>query len=156
MSEYNVLPDDLKAFSALMDAAGGGGYYPSEHIGRIHPIDPETSMPQLPEGYFWRVYKQFNRPYVGLYKREETTVEKVTFMTLFTGKTVPKTTTLIRKIEDYHVSQSASDPVAAIFEAGTYLLAWLPDHLVKEVNPINFAKYYGEYPPKNLIKAEDE
>ena len=150
MSEYKVTHDDLKAFDALIQAQDS--YYA---IRDLHPVDPETGMPALPEGYFWRVYKEFGSNYVGLYYNDVQVSEYEGLFYFITKKKTVKTKTKVRKIEDYHINKSVSDPVAGITEAATWLLRMLPDHLKKEVNPVSYAAYYGDYPPKNLLTADE-
>lgn len=150
MSDYKVTADDLSAFNELISRAPSGYIY-SREVSSVHPTDPGTGLPSLPEGYFWRVFEKYDRPRVGLFFRQETTTEVPTMFGFLTGKTKTKVTTKTRFIEDYHIDMTFQVPEAAIFQAAEHLLSNLPGHLLKEVSPLDLEGFYGDYPPKTLL-----
>lgn len=155
MSEYKVTYDDLAAFNSLMKEGGVNGYaYRTGIIDQLFPMDPETGLPSLPEGYFWRVFKYIGTPYIGLFYRQETYIPAGPIALFFNKKAKGRTEVEVRKIEDRHVDRAIGDPVVALFDAATNLLSALPQHLRREVNPVDYKSYYGDYPPKNIHTAE--
>lgn len=150
MSKYKVIVDDLTAFNDLVSRASNGYVWFGE-TSDIYPIDPETGLPSLPEGYFWRVFEKYDRPRVGLYFRKETLTEVPTLFGFLTGKTKTKVSSVSRFINDRHIDMTLQVPEAAILTAANHLLSHLPGHLLKETSPMDFKSFYGDYPPKSLL-----
>jgi len=149
--------DDVRAFEGIIQERVSQGFLRDQTRNRFHPIDPETGLPSLPEGYFWRVARSIGkREEVRLIFRKETTENVVTFSTLFTGKTKPVKTTVTRQIESFPVSAAYTDPVVGIFEATCSLLTYMAGRITNEVRGPGMQAYYGDYPPKNVTKVEDE
>jgi hypothetical protein len=156
MSEYKVTHDDLRAFEELVNYSSSSGYTDLRYIHSLYPVDSQTGMPSLPEGYYWRVFKDLSYPKVGLYYREETVTEFKGMFYFATKKMSVKRKTIVRKIDDHMIDKTISDPVVAITDAATWVLRALPGRMWDKINPVDYTKYYGEYPPKNLLTAEED
>lgn len=150
MGKYKVTTDDLSAFNELMSRASSGYLYLQE-VSIVHPIDPKTGLPSLPEGYFWRVFEEHSYSKIGLFFSEEVSTEVPTLFGFLTGKTKMKIITKTRCIQDYHIDMTFQVPEAAIVEAAENLLSNLAGHLLIQAAPLDLKDYYGDYPPKSIL-----
>lgn len=152
MTKYAVTMDDVVAFDDLVRLYTDVGYVRDDVLPFICPIDPQTGLPSLPEGYFWRVFEEYG-PWIGLFFREEQTVEKEIRYGFLNRKVRTETTTVVvdRFIRRYHIDLKFSDPVVQISDAAVWLLRTLPGHLLEETSALNLDAYLGDYPPKSLL-----
>lgn len=140
---------DLEAFRNLIEAPKGTShsYVLSDYdVKTWYPVDEETGLPALPEGYFWKVYDKYGTPYVGLY-HQEVVERKVDFG--FWSKVF--TTEKSRLVDDRHINRySVGSKPELILKTAYLILTWFPEYVTKNVYPESYESYYGDYPPKSL------
>lgn len=112
-------------------------------------IDKETGLPELPEGYFWRVENGFDPGDGGVYPGIEVRLEKRTtklrwFKRVPCSRTVENFWRRREDIDPGGVAVAIREVAAEIYnESKTYL----PIH--EEIDA-EIESYVGDYPPKKL------
>lgn len=155
MAKNTPTADDLDTFDALVKRHEEKGYVGDEFVESLYPINPETGLPSLPEGYLWRVFKEYGRYTLALIHRSEKVQKELTFWGFLTGATRERTVVKERQIETWAVDRTHTDPVVAIYSASVSLLGYMAGQIKEEVQPMDLDVYVGDYPPKNIHTAGD-
>lgn len=149
---YDVTIEDMQAFAETVVEMRSSDYFTVDSKNRLHPINSETGLPTLPEGYFWRVERERDADVISLmFENTVITYPKSSFFGGLLGNTphaIQHHT--MRKLSQMPLSLTDS-PEAELVDSAYFAIRLLAEKLNREFGT-TFIEYYGDYPPKSLIK----
>ncbi|UVG35249.1 hypothetical protein SEA_CECE_243 [Microbacterium phage Cece] len=148
-------PADMVAFERLFDARTGSYSWVEDHVVRkLFPIDPDTEMPSLPDGYFWRVGQLHSMSSVAL--MHQTEHDRPLYVTerwgplnlLSRQRREIRRQAVERTLSVQSVKSGIPDARKAIQDSAVHILSWLTRDLDREFSSAKVEEFYGDYHPK--------